>query len=217
VSPRHVHAGFLNRHNRFTGELMLTPSTFARRILTASLIAFAVSGAAKADTYAFDPGHTEIRFSWNHFGVSQMSGMITNYEGRLNFDAAAPEKSTLQITAKTDSLWTHTDQLTQHLKSADFFDAAKHPEISFKTTKVEMTGEKAGRITGDMTIKGVTKPVTFDVKLVFKGNHPMTSKPALGFQAKTTIKRSEFAVGKYVPAVSDDVVITVNTEMPKQG
>lgn len=198
---------------------MFSQRTVVRRLLAASAVAasFALAGLAKADTYAFDPGHTEIRFSWSHFGVSQMSGLITSYDGKLTFDAAAPEKSTLELTAKADSLWTHVDKLTQHLKSADFFDTAKHPEISFKTTKVEKLGEMTGKITGDLTIKGVTKPVTFDVKLVYKGDHPMTKKPVLGFAATTTIKRSEFDVGKYVPAVADEIVITVNTEMPRQG
>jgi polyisoprenoid-binding protein YceI len=198
---------------------MALQRTVMRRILAASIVAasFALPGLARAESYSFDPGHTEIRFSWSHFGVSQMSGMITGYEGKLDFDPSTPEKSALVFKAKTDSLWTHVDKLTQHLKSPDFFDTAKHPEISFKTTKVEKTGETTGKITGDLTIKGVTKPATFDVTLVYKGDHPMTKKPVLGFSATTTIKRSEFDVGKYVPAVSDDVVITVNTEMPKQG
>lgn len=191
-----------------------------RRLIAASTIAasLALGGTAyAADTYVLDKGHTEIRFSWSHFGVSKMSGLILDYKGALNFDAASPENSKLDFTAKTDSLWTHVEKLDLHLKSADFFDAAKFPEITFKSTKVEKTGETSGRITGDLTIKGVTRPVTLDTKLVFKGPHPMTKKPALGFQAVTTIKRSDFNVSTYVPAVSDEIDITINTEMNPEG
>jgi len=191
-----------------------------RRFIAASAIAasLALGGTAyAADTYVPDKGHTEIRFSWSHFGVSKMSGLILDYKGALNFDAASPENSKLDFTAKTDSLWTHVEKLDLHLKSADFFDAAKFPEITFKSTKVEKTGETTGRITGDLTIKGVTRPVTLDTKLVFKGPHPMTKKPALGFQAVTTIKRSDFNVSTFVPAVSDGIDITINTEMNPEG
>lgn len=185
---------------------------------SAFIAAFALSiPSFAADTYVLDPGHTEIRFSWSHFGVSKMSGMILAYKGAVNFDAATPENSKLDFTAKANSLWTHDAKLTEHLKGADFFAADKHPEISFKSTKVEKTGDTTGKITGDLTIKGVTKPVTLDAKLVFKGPHPMTKTPALGFQAVTTIKRSDFNVSYLVPAVSDEIDITINTEMNPEG
>jgi polyisoprenoid-binding protein YceI len=191
-----------------------------RRFLSASTIAAALtlSGPAfAADTYVFDKGHTEIRFAWSHFGVSTMSGMILDYKGALNFDAASPENSKLDFTAKTNSLWTHVEKLDEHLKSEQFFETAKFPEITFKSTKVEKTSDTTGKITGDLTIKGVTKTVTLDTKLVFKGPHPMTKKPALGFQAATTIKRTEFNMGYAVPAVSDEIDITINTEMNPEG
>lgn len=191
-----------------------------RRFISASAAAAALalsSAAFAADTYVFDKGHTEIRFAWSHFGVSRMSGMILDYKGTLNFDAASPENSKLDFTAKTDSLWTHVEKLDEHLKGPQFFEAAKYPEISFKSTKVEKTGDTTGKITGDLTIKGVTKPVTLDAKLVFKGPHPMTRKPALGFQAATTIKRTEFNMGYAAPAVSDEIDITINTEMNPEG
>jgi polyisoprenoid-binding protein YceI len=200
---------------------MISQSAIAvRRVLSASLFAAALAmshAAQAAETFVFDKGHTEIRFSWSHFGVSKMSGMILDYKGAVNYDAAAPENSKVDFTGKTDSLWTHSAKLTEHLKSADFFDAAKFPEIAFKSTKVEKTGEKTGKITGELTIRGVTKPVTLDADLVYTGAHPMTKKPALGFAAKTTIKRSEFDVGKYAPAVSDEIEITINTEMTPEG
>jgi polyisoprenoid-binding protein YceI len=195
-------------------------ATTFRRLASATLLAVALSvsnAAFAAQTYVFDKDHTQIRFSWTHFGVSKMSGMLLDYQGALNIDEAAPENAKLEFTGKTDSIWTHTPKLTDHLKGPDFFGAAKFPEIAFKSTKIEKTGEKTAKITGDLTIHGVTRPVTLDAELVFGGKHPMTQKPALGFQATTTIKRSEFDVGKYVPAVSDEVEITINTEMTPEG
>jgi len=190
-----------------------------RRVMTAAVVSasLAVTGLAQAaETYVFDKAHTQIQFSWDHFGVSRMSGLILDYEGSLTFDAAAPENSNLTINAKTDSLWTHVDKLTEHLKAEDFFNAAKFPEMTFTTTSVEKTGDTTGKITGDLTIKDVTKPVTFDVEMIFQGEHPFSKKPALGFRATTTIMRSEFDVGKFAPAVSDEIRIQIDTEMVQQ-
>ena len=200
---------------------MIAKSLYAiRRAASVSAVTaiLAISStAALADTYVFDKGHTEIRFSWSHFGLSRMSGMILDYNGELVFDEANPENSRLQITAKTDSLWTHVDKLTKHLKAEDFFHTAKHPEITFKTTKIEKTGEKTGRITGDLTIKGVTKSVTFDTRLNFKGKHPFSQKPSVGFSANTTVNRSDFELGKFVPAIPDEIQITIETELNEKG
>lgn len=200
---------------------MIPQSAIAvRRVLSASLFAAALvmsQAAHAAETFIFDKSHTEIRFSWSHFGLSRMSGMILDYEGAVNYDPAAPENSKVNFTAKTGSIWTHDTKLAENLRGADFFDAAKFPEIAFTSTKVEKTGEKTGKITGDLTIRGVTKPVALDAELVYTGPHPMTKKPALGFAAKTTIKRTEFDVGKFAPAVSDEIEITINTEMMPEG
>ena len=199
---------------------MLSHSAKAfRRLVFASTLAagLAFGGAAHADTYVFDKGHTEIRFSWSHFGISRMSGMMLDFDGALNFDAAAPENSTLRFTGKTNSFWTRVKELDDHLQGADYFDSAKYPEITFTTTKLEKTGDKTGKITGDLTIKGVTKPVILQAEMKFQGLHPYFKKPTLGFEAKTTIKRSEFKVESGIPFVSDEIEITINTEMNQQG
>lgn len=192
---------------RFSALARIVPALFLTAIIAAS-------GAA-ADSYKLDKAHTEIRFSWNHLGISRMSGTILDYDGKLNFDEAAPEKSAFAFTARAASLWTHVGELDTILKSPKFFDAGKFPEIGFKSTKVEKTGEKTGRITGDLTIKGVTRPVTLDVVLNFKGPYPYLNTPALGFSAKTTIKRSEFGLAEGIPAVSDEIAITIETELQK--
>jgi polyisoprenoid-binding protein YceI len=170
--------------------------TAVRRLASASILIGALAlgtAASAAESFVFDKGHTEIRFSWSHLGVSKMSGMILDYDGELAFDAAAPEKSTLQITAKTDSLWTHVDKLTTHLKSAEFFDTAKFPDIAFKATKIEKTGEKTGKITGDLTIKGVTKPVTIDFEQTGSAKDPFGNL-RVGFEGSTAINRKDWGL-----------------------
>lgn len=179
----------------------------------ATALAFSSAAPAAAETYIFDKSHTEIRFSWSHFGLSRMSGRFLAYDGALEIDRAAPEKSTLTVKVETPSLWTHVEKFNDHLKSADFFNVTTMPEATFKSTKVEKTGEKTAKVTGDLTIKGKTRPVTFDVTLNFDGTHPMSKKPSVGLSAKTVVKRTDFDLGKYAPAVSDDVVIEVETEM----
>ena len=183
-----------------------------RAAVYAVLAVAAVTGAA-AETYTFDPGHTEIRLSWSHFGLSRMSARALAFDGTLNLDKGALEKSTIDVKVDANGLWTHVEKLNEHLKGKDFFDVATYPSMTFKTTKVERTGEKTAKVSGDLTIHGVTRPTTFDVTLNFDGAHPMTKKPTVGFSAKTIIKRSDFGVGKYAPAVSDDIAIEIETEM----
>jgi polyisoprenoid-binding protein YceI len=192
---------------------MKTLRYFVLHTVLAVALTFGTIATASAQTFVFDKNHTEIRFSWNHLGLSRMSGRFLVYDGVLNLDKAAPEKCTLNVKIDTSGLWTHVDKFNEHLKSADFFDVAKFPDIVFKSTKVERTGDKTAKLTGDLTIKGKTKPVTFDVTLNFDGAHPMSKKPTVAFSAKATVKRTDFDLGKYAPAVSDDVLIEIETEM----
>lgn len=185
--------------------------------LTAILVTSGIASASASETYRFDKAHTEIRFSWSHFGLSRMSGRILEYEGTIRYDKDAPEKSTLDVTLHTDSLWTHSDELNSHLQGADFFDATQYPEITFKTTKIEKIDDKAAKIYGDLTVKNITKPVVLSATLNFEGAHPIAGTPSLGISAKTTLKRSDFNIDKYAPAVSDEIEITIETEMNKDS
>ncbi len=187
-------------------------------VLAASAF-FAMSAAASAEpaAYAFDPMHTEVRFCWNHLGVSRQCAHLLKYEGELRYDEANPENSTLQIVFKTDGIETRAALFNEHIKGEKFFDVAKYPEATFKSTKFQKTGDKTGKVTGDLTVHGNTKPVTLDVTLNFAGPHPMSKKAALGIGATTTIKRTEFGVGAYAPAVSDEVSIEIQTELFKKS
>ncbi|MCL1499740.1 YceI family protein [Xanthomonas nasturtii] len=163
-------------------------------------------------TYTLDPSHTDVLAQWGHFGFSNPTAHFGNVDGTLVYDAADVTKSTVQVTLPLSGLNSFTAKFDEHLKSGDFFDAAKFPTATFKSTKVEAAGSNKLTVTGDLTIKDQTKPVVLDVTLNGAGEHPMKKVPAAGFDATTTIKRSDFGVGQYAPNVSDEVKIRITTE-----
>jgi polyisoprenoid-binding protein YceI len=181
------------------------------------LAGLSVNASAEPDAYSFDKNHTEVRFCWNHLGVSRQCGHFLKFDGELLYDEKNPEKSSVNVSFKTDSIETFVPLLNEHMRGDKFFDAKKYPEITFKSTKFEKTGPKAGKVLGDLTIKGVTKSVTLDVTLNFAGAHPMSKKPSLGIGAVATVKRAEFGVSQFAPAVSDDISVEIQTELNKNG
>ncbi len=182
-----------------------------------ALFAMTLNAAADPAAYTFDPAHTEVRFCWNHLGISRQCAHFLKYEGELLYDEATPEKSQLNVTFKTDSIETLVPIFNDHMKGEKLFNAAAFPEATFKSTQFEKTGEKTGKVSGDLTIHGVTKPVTLDVTLNFAGIQPMSKKPTLGIGAATSVKRADFGISAAVPFVSDEVSIEIQTEMYKKS
>jgi polyisoprenoid-binding protein YceI len=179
-----------------------------RRILLASLLtAAALPVVAAPQKYDIDTSHTQVIFSWNHFGFSNPSASLEKISGDFQLDTADITKSSISVTLPLDGLHTGVPKLDEHLKSADFFEAAKYPDITFKSNKVEKAGANGLKIVGDLTVHGVTKPVTLNAKINKIGENPMSKKASAGFDATTTIKRSEFGVDKYVPGVSDEIPV----------
>ena len=181
-----------------------------------TLLALTLNASAAPDAYSFDKNHTEVRFCWSHFGVSRQCAHFLKYDGELIYDEANPEKSSVSVTFLTDSIETFNPVFNEHMKADKLFDTKQFPEITFKSTKFEKTGGKSGKVTGDLTIKGVTKPVTLDVTLNFAGPHPMNKKPTLGIGALTTLKRTEFGVSRGAPLVSDEISIEIQSELNKK-
>ena len=181
-----------------------------------ALFALTLNAAAAPEAYTFDTNHTEVRFCWNHLGISRQCAHFLKYEGELQYDQANPENSTVSVKFLTDSIETLVPVFNDHMKGEKLFDAKKFPEITFKSTKFQKTGEKTGKVTGDLTIKGVTKPVTLDVTLNFAGIHPMSKKQSLGIGAITALKRTDYGVSYVAPMVSDDISIEIQSEMYKK-
>ena len=166
----------------------------------------------QSGTYALDPTHTDVLVEWTHFGFSKPSAHFGITEGKLVYDADDVSKSSVEVTIPVTAIDTFVPKLDEHLKSADFFDAGKFPTATFKSTSVAAAGTNKLTVTGDLTVKGITKPVTLDVTLNGAGEHPMAKKQAIGFSATGTLKRTGFGVGAYAPNVSDDVQLRITTE-----
>jgi polyisoprenoid-binding protein YceI len=189
----------------------MTMRTF-RYVLLAGLLGAALSAQAAPVTYTLDPGHTMVLFSWNHFGYSNPTADLGIADGTLVYDADHPARSSVEVSMPLSLLDTHVPALDKHLKEADFFNAGKYPTITFKSTRVQPVDAKHFKVIGNLTVHGVTRPVTLDATLNRVGPHPMSKAQSIGFDAVGTLKRSDFGMGAYVPMVSDEIQLRITTE-----
>jgi len=178
--------------------------------LTLSLFASTISYAAPM-TYVIDGKHTFPRFSYSHFGYSKQVSRFDNTAGTIVFDKEA-QTGEVDIIIDTTSVSTGNDTFNQHIQAEDFLDTANHPKSTFKSTKVIFEADKPVSIEGNLTLKGITKPVTLKVTSFTNKPHPMVKKDAIGANATVTVKRSDFAMDKYAPYVSDEVTIDIALE-----
>lgn len=187
-------------------------SSLPRVLAALAVLAIPTAPALAAETYTIDPTHTTVIWSANHLGFSKPHGLFPLVEGTITVDEAAIANSKVDVTIKTGLIVTGIEKFDAHLKNADFFNVDKFPTATFKSTKVEKTGSKTAKVTGDLTLLGVTKPVTLDVTLNQKGEHPMNKKQTVGFSATGTIKRSDFGINYALPNVSDEVPLIIEAE-----
>lgn len=186
-----------------------------RLIIAGAVCAFMLfPGAASAqiEKYSFDKEHTQIFFSVNHLGFSNSTGSFQEFDGGFIFNRAEPQKSSVDVTVKTDSLEMNDVKWNEHLKGKDFFNTTEFPSMTFKSKAIELTGEKTANITGDLTILGVTKPVTLAAVFNKADKHPFGDKYIAGFSATASLKRSEFGMNYGLPMVGDDVQIRIEVE-----
>lgn len=191
---------------------MVTRKLLSTLALSAALFSFSAAPSFAADTYKLDPTHTTVIWHANHFGFSNPHGLFSMLEGSVTLDETAPEKSSVEVTVNTQNIFTGNPKFDDHLKSKDFFNIGEFPTATFKSTHVEKTGDNTAKVTGNLTILGVSKPLTLDVTLNKKGEHFMTKAPTVGFSATGVIKRSEFGMNFGIPGVSDEVPITIEAE-----
>jgi len=166
-----------------------------------------------AGTYAVDPGHSQVTFIVNHLGFSTYRGIFGSVTGSMTIDPKEPAKAKVAIEIPMSGITTTAKKLDEHLKSPDFFDAAKYPTARFESTSVRVTGAKTAKISGNLTIKGVTKPVVLNA--VFVGAGTMMGKRTIGFDATTTVKRSDFGVSYALPLVPDLVPLEISVAFEK--
>ena len=174
-----------------------------KKLIALALAAgFSTAALAAPETYVIDDSHTFARFSYSHLGFSTQESRFDKTKGKITID--------------TKSVNTGNDTFNGHIKGADFFDVEKFPTITFKSTKFNFSGDSLASVDGNLTIKGITKPVNLKVTSFKCQPHPMAKKDACGANATATIKRSEFNAGKYAPNVSDEVTLTLAVEAIKE-
>ena len=193
--------------------------------LTALIIAvpaFASEISVPSGTYAIDPTHTRVFWKVNHFGLSNFTAQFNKVSGTLNLDADNPAASTLVANVDSSSVVTahplpEQADFDAELRGEPWLNSAAFPQATFKSTNVELTGDKTGRIDGELTFLGVTKPVSLDVTLVGQlEKHPFAPGAAIGFSAQGSIKRSDFGLNTFIPNVGDKVQLVIETELIEQ-
>ena len=179
-------------------------------LIAASLLLAATTVHATPMAYQLDAGHTQVHFSWSHNGFSHPAGRFDRFDAQFQFDAEDPTRSSLTVTLPIDSIDTGVPALDEHLKGPDFFDAAQYPTATFRSTRVERTGDNTLKVAGELTLHGVTKPVVLDVTVNKVG--ASRGQPAAGFDATATLKRSDFGVDRFLPNIADEIALTITTE-----
>jgi polyisoprenoid-binding protein YceI len=182
---------------------------------------FSIAAAAHADTWNIDPAHTMVEFSVRHMMISNVKGVFQKTTGTITVDGTDPNSVKIDATIDASSIDTRVEKRDNHLKSDSFLDVAKYPTITFKSTKIEPDGTDKWKVTGDLTLHGVTKPVVLEVQNTQPIKDPM-GKTRAGASASTTINRKDFGVSFNQPMeaggvmIGDDVAITIEVEAVKQ-
>ena len=187
----------------------ISPIRLMSRLACAAALGFAAV-SVHATTYTLEPDYTQGVFRWSHLGFSSPAAQFSQGEGTLEFDPAAPTRASVKVTIPLTTLATGVPGLDEHFRSADFFATDRFPTATFTSTRVEPGMPKGHlQVTGDLSLHGMTRPVTLDVTIVKVGKNPRTNLDTIGFDATTTLKRSDFGLGAYVPQVSDEIRLQV--------
>lgn len=194
--------------------MRLSSSRLAAPCAILALLA-ATPALAAPETYVIDGSHTYPRFSYSHLGFSTQLSRFDKTSGTLVFDKEA-RTGAVDIVIDTTSVNTGSTTFNEHIQAEDFLDTARHPTATFKSTKVVFAEDKPVAVEGNLTLKGVSRPVTLEITSFTNKPHPMMKRDAIGANATVTVKRSDFNAGKYAPNVGDDVRIDIAVEAIKQ-
>lgn len=189
-------------------------TTLAKTLLISSTLAVTTfASAALPSQWQLDDSHTRVGFSVNHLGFSTTMGRFNDVQGMVNYDIKDPSKTKLSFTIATDSIDTNWDARDKHLKTDEFFNVAKYPTMTFKSTKVSFINPQQAKVTGDFTMLGQTKPLTLDVTLNKIANSPLTKEPVIGFRATGNIDRAAYGMTAYAAGITTNVPIQIDGEL----
>jgi polyisoprenoid-binding protein YceI len=170
----------------------------------------------QSGNYVLDPAHGKITWSVDHMGFSTYVGQFTDVSANLDLNVQNPSASRLDAAVRMDSVGTFHDGLDQHLKTADFFDTAKHPTASFRATSIQLVDADSARIGGNLTLRGVTKPIVIDADFNQAGVNPVDNIYSVGFDGRAKIKRSDFGINYGLPAVGDEITLHFEAEFKRK-
>ena len=191
-------------------------------VVTTLVLGMSAGGklAAQTAAYRLDKDYTAINFSWSHLGLSRQSARVTAAEGRVNFDPANPEASAIEVTMKAANITSGIRDFDFLLKSPEYFNAAQFPLITFKSTAIRQLSDKTGQVMGDLTIKGITRPVALNVVWNYSGEHPLAkvnpnylAMQVAGFSATAVLRRSDWDISLAIPLVSDEIRLSIEAEL----
>ena len=191
-----------------------------RSALAATLIGFAFNASAElsdlpSGDYGLDKTHGYISYTYDHQGYSTPHVGFESFDLTLNLDSANPEKSSIDVVIDATSLDSRVEVFNGHLNGPNFFDTAKFPEITFKSTSMKKTGENTFDVLGDLTIKGISKPVTIATTINKADMHPRSKQPHIGISGEAKVSRSDWGLTRAVPVVGDEITISITAELPK--
>ncbi|MFN2305588.1 MAG: YceI family protein [Paracoccaceae bacterium] len=184
----------------------------ASTALAAALVLPATTALAAPVAYTLDSSHSQVIFDYEHLGFSTTYGLFSGFEGDIMFDAEEPANSSVDVSIPTRSMLTGWEARFEHFMSDDFFGADEDDMVTFTSTEINVTGENTAEITGELTMNDITQVVTLETTLNQAGEHPMEGKPWLGFDATTTVLRSDFGMDMFTPFVSDEVNVVISLE-----
>lgn len=194
----------LNTVLKNTTKTLLISSAFAITTL---------ASAALPSQWQLDDAHTRVGFSVNHLGFSTTMGHFNDVDGTVNYNIKAPNNANMSFTITTDSIDTNWDARDEHLKKDEFFNVAKYPTMTFKSTQVTFTNPQQAKVTGDFTMLGQTKPLTLDVTLNKIANSPLTKEPVIGFRATGNIDRAAYGMTAFADGITTNVPIQIDGEL----
>ncbi|MGP5211916.1 YceI family protein [Psychrobacter alimentarius] len=182
-------------------------------LIISVLAATSLASAAMPNQWQLDNSHTRVGFSVDHMGFSTTMGHFSDVKGMVNYDIKAPNKTSMNFTIATDSIDTNWDARDKHLKTDEFFNVAKYPTMTFKSTKVTFINPQQAKVMGDFTMLGQTKPLTLDVTLNKIANSPLTKEPVVGFRATGNIDRAAYGMTAYATGITTNVPIQIDGEL----
>jgi polyisoprenoid-binding protein YceI len=186
----------------------------AKTLLISSALAITTfASAALPSQWQLDPSHTRVGFSVDHMGFSTTMGHFSDVKGTVNYDVKAPSKTNMNFTIATDSIDTNWDARDEHLKKEEFFNVAKYPTMTFKSTQVTFVNPQQAKVIGNFTMLGQTKPMTLDVTLNKIANSPLTKEPVIGFRATGNIDRAAYGMTAYADGITTNVPIQIDGEL----